>query len=234
MAETVKVAIFAEGQTEQIFICEAIRQLASDKNFYIVSERKNGSGARLIKMDAGKIGDQENHQIYFQILICDSDAQVLSTLREEYDTLVAAGFSHIIGVRDLFPAPIEDAGKINGIIRKYLPQGLVQPLMVLAILETEAWFIAENSHFPRIHPSLTVDAILAGTGVDVSASSELITHPYVALRSIYGLAGKEYNKSKAVVSDTVGALDIVQFLGLAGERAPSVRPLVERLQYIFS
>ncbi|TLX12075.1 hypothetical protein [Rhizobium sp. MHM7A] len=192
----IKVAIFTEGQTEQLFACEAIQQLADRTNYYIVNERKNGKGDRLIKIDYGKIGDPDNHDIYFQILNCDSDSQVLSTIREEYASLVAADFTHIIGLRDVRPIKRENMSKLFESMLKYKPIGAVDPLIVIAIMEIESWLIAENSHFSKVDQSLTPETILARTSIDITVNSEHFDEPFEVLECIYASAGKIYSKSK--------------------------------------
>jgi hypothetical protein len=230
----IKVAIFTEGQTEQLFACEAIRQLANGTNYYIVNERKNGKGDRLIKMDYGKIGDPDNHDIYFQILNCDSDSQVLSTIREEYASLVAAGFTHIIGLRDVRPINRDRMEKLFESTLKYKPTGTVDPLIVIAIMEIESWFIGENTHFIRIDQTLTPGNILADTNIDITIDSEIFDKPFETLQHIYASVGKPYSKSKDDAKRTVSVLDMKEYFSGAGARAETVTPFVTRIQQILT
>jgi hypothetical protein len=228
----IKVAIFTEGQTEQLFVCEAISQLAAGKSYYIANERKNGSGAKMIKISVDKIGD-DTSEIYFQVCDCGSDSQVLSTVIDEYQTLVAADFTHIIAVRDLYPIPLNKLENLLTSIQKRKPSGPVDPLFVVALLETEAWFIAENNHFIKINATLTQANILAGTSLDITKNSEDFLTPSADLHAIYAVAGEAYEKSRATVNRTVEALDMSQYFQTAGARAQSVVPLLTRLQSIF-
>lgn len=230
----IKVAIFTEGQAEQLFACEAIKQLAGDAKYYVTNQRKNGKGEKLIKIDLGSEGEEQGHEIYFQILNCDSDSQVLSTIREEYETLLAAGFQHIIGVRDLYPLPRDKLENLLANIAKFAPKGDVAPLFVVSIMEVEAWFIAENNHFPKIDASLTTTAINGSSGIDITVDSETFVHPSETLHQIYQIAGKSYGKSKAEVIETVGALDMKEYDAAAGARAGSVVPLLNRIKEIFA
>lgn len=229
-----KVAIFTEGQTEQIFVCEAVRQLASDKSYYIVNETKNGSGDRMIKMDAGKIGNPDNHHIYVQICNCASDSQVLSTVREEYDSLLLAGFDHIIAIRDIYPLSKDKLPRILAAIEKFSPQGPVIPLFVVAVAEIEAWFVAENTHFTKIHPDLTPSRIFSDSGVDVTINSELLLHPSEDIDRVYQVVGKRYDKDRATVTQTVSALNMIEYFFSAGDRAQTAQPLMNRLHQIFA
>lgn len=234
MRAPIKVAIFTEGQTEQLFVCEAIRQLAGNQNYYVTNVRKNGSGDRLILIDTGKIGNPATHDVYFQICDCGSDSQVLSTLREEYETLVGAGFSHIIGIRDLYPIPPDNKDKFFNSVQKFLPTGTVAPLFVVALLEVEAWFIAENTHFARINPALSADTISLMANLDITQDSENHEHPFTTMVQIYALCNELYEKSRGSVGRTIAALDFNEYLGAAGNRAQSLRPLITRLQEIFN
>lgn len=229
-----KVAIFTEGQTEQIFVCEAVRQLANDKSYYIVNETKNGSGDRMIKMDAGKIGDPDNYHIYVQICNCASDSQVLSTVREEYDSLLVAGFDHIIAIRDLYPHSKDKLPKILAAIDKFSPQGTVIPLFVVAVAEIEAWFVAENEHFTKIHPDLNPARIFEHSGIDITINSENFEHPSEVVDLAYKVVGKNYSKDRATVTQTVSALDMIEYFLSAGDRAQTAKPLMNRLQQIFA
>lgn len=230
----IKVAIFTEGQTEQLFTCEAIKQLAGSTKYYVTNQRKNGKGDKLIKIDLGSQGDEEDHEIFFQILNCESDNQVLSTIREEYETLVAANFQHIIGVRDLYPLSRNSLERLAANIGKFSPKGIIQPLILVSIMEVEAWFIAENNHFQKIDASLTAQSVKQKSGIDISVNSETFDHPSETLGQIYQLAGKSYGKSKAEVLETVSALDMREYDGTSGDRAETVRPLLERIKQIFA
>ncbi|MFN3253833.1 hypothetical protein [Roseibium album] len=229
-----KIAIFTEGQTELLFTCEVIKQLAESSRIFIRSHRKNGRGDKLIKIDLGSEGDEHDHKFYFQILDCGSDEQVLPTIVDEYETLVSADFSHIIGLRDLHPHAREDLHKLQASIKKFSPKGCIEPLIVISVMEVEAWFIAENCHFPKIDETLTVRSIKEQKSIDVELNSETFDSPSVTLDEIYQLVGKSYGKAKAEVLETVGALDVREYFGSAGARAETVKPFVGRIREIFA
>lgn len=229
-----KVAVFTEGQAEQLFICEAIRQLSGNTRYFVRSFRKNGSGDRLIKIDIGIQGQENDHDIYFQVLNCGSDAQVLSTIREEHDSLVVAGFTHIFGLRDLFPIARDKLDKLKDSIERLKPTSNASVDILVAIMEIEAWFIAEYDHFSGINQILTPDFIRISGGIDVTRSSEDVNHPFEALHAIYSLAGDRYEKSRSYVERTVSLIHMPNYLTDAGIRAPTARIAIDWIQNILS
>ena len=93
-----------------------------------------------------------------------NDGRVLSDVRDQYQTLVDQEFREIIAVRDVYPEPVGDIPTIRADFAALVPVGPVIPLLVLAIMEIEAWFIGEYTHFSRMDPTLTIPAVTAAFG----------------------------------------------------------------------
>ena len=83
---------------------------------------------------------------------------------------------------------------------------LIPVQFILAIMEIEAWFLAEATHYPKIDPSITVEAIKARLGFDPENDDmQQRDAPADDLNNCYAIGGKTYKKHKA--KDTVDALD---------------------------
>ena len=97
----------------------------------------------------------------------------------------------------------------------------------LSIMETEAWFIAEHSHFPRVDSSLLPSSIETVLGYDPSAvDPENILSPASELHAAYQSAGLSYDKSRQCVERTVAALDMESIVIHVAPRTPSLSALI--------
>lgn len=173
----------------------------------------------------------------YYVLVCDcsNDNRVLSDIRDEYEGLVAQNFREIIGVRDVYPEDARVIPTIRADFATYAPQSPLQPLLVLAIMEIEAWFIAEYTHFSRLHSSLTLAALTQGLGYDPSTHDvQTILHPADDLRKAYNLAGLGYNKSQTHVQRTIAHLDFLKYYIELPNRLPDLRALIDRLDTFLS
>jgi len=208
-----RIALFVEGQTEQIFagklLCEfigkrrlCIRNLDSSilKN---CTENPILFTAQDIDMDT---------EYYFEIYDCGGDNKVQSTIRDNFDSLRKASFSFVIGIRDVHPN--SDLDKLRAMVDAYLPNNPVLPVRIIfAVREVEAWFLAEETHYHRIHKLLSFEVAnkIAGkeiAGIDVSKdSTETIWHPADTLKRIYMKGKTTYNKHEGKVQRTVDALN---------------------------
>ena len=97
-----KLALFVEGQTEQIFVEQLLQYIAGDHGINI--EKRRGFGGR----DQGRSFitlSSPDGEAPFYILLVDSsnDGRVLSDIREEYEGLARQGYDKIIGLRDIYP-----------------------------------------------------------------------------------------------------------------------------------
>lgn len=231
-----KIAIFTEGLTEQLFVAEIIRFEATKQNYAIKNEKLyGGKSFPAITMEVdGDVGDPENCDFYFLLLDCASDNRVVSAIAERYDGLVEAGYSDIIAIRDLAPTfKREQLERFIDTARKQLPQDPIDPLLVVAVMETEAWFIAERTHFVRLNIALTDHAIFEATGINVSEDASLIERPSKDLPRIYDIVGLNYNKARDQILQTISVLDLDQYRDDAAfQRALSLKPLFEKINGI--
>ena len=92
---------------------------------------------------------------YFVLIVdCSGDGGVKSRILEEYQNLVEYGYKTIVGLRDA-PKQRADIPRLQQGLPKGVPILPVPVVFVLAIMQIEAWFLAEHTHFSRIDERLT-------------------------------------------------------------------------------
>ena len=91
-------------------------------------------------------------------------------------------------------------------LRTRVKTKLIPVEFILSIMEIEAWFLAEVTHFPKIDPGITVAGIRAQLGFDPEIDNmEDRDQPNVDLNHCYQIGGKSYLKCNA--KTTVNSLD---------------------------
>lgn len=205
-----KMAIYVEGETELRFIDRLLREIADEKNLQIVLERAFGGGARIVRTynvvaDSGS-GSEKN--FYIRIVNSGTDNRVGSDIRENYEALINLGFSAIIGVRDVYPLLLKNLPSLRTGLRYRLRTEPISVDFVLGVMEIEAWFLAEHTHFPRIHPRLSASRIAAMHGFDPSVDDmQLRPNPALDIHNAYSLEGLAYQKKGSQIQRTVETLD---------------------------
>ena len=200
-----KLAIFVEGQTEQIFVERLLNAIAGENNIKIESSKRFAQFSAL-KLASEQTPGQERY--YVQIYDSSNDSKVVSDVRDHYDRLVASGYQAIIGIRDVYPTQREDISKLRIGCISQLKSKPIKVCFILAVMEIEAWFLAEFTHFERIDPRLSMEYIGNNLGFDPQTDDMSIRlKPSDDLHNIYQLVNKAYHKSKKQVQGTVKALD---------------------------
>ncbi|MBK1986590.1 DUF4276 family protein [Sphaerospermopsis aphanizomenoides BCCUSP55] len=154
-----KLAIFVEGKTEQIFVEKLLQEIA-DKNsiaIEIISVNANQNGKNISTIKAAVVTSATK----FYVLIYNSSGHknVGSDMRKQYSKLITSGYERVIGLRDVDPTPIHQKSKLQHDLDLLLPKGVIPINIVLAVMEIEAWFLAEYNHFLKLDSSLTPDRI---------------------------------------------------------------------------
>jgi hypothetical protein len=224
-----KMAIFVEGQTEQIFVKKLVEQIAGAHNVHIDSVQGFGGSAayarHFIAIDASRPDPSKKY--YVLITDCMNDSRVLSDIRDNYSNLTGQGFREIVGIRDVFPQSSTDIPTIRNDFVTLVPTVPIQPLLILAIMEIESWFIGEHTHFSRRHHTLTLAAVSAKIGYDPSTHDvQMISHPFSDLCSAYSIAGIGYTKKRNQVERIVSYLDYPSIYLELGVRIPDLKNLV--------
>ena len=204
-----KLAIFVEGQTELLFLEKLLAELAKQDQLRIESWRCSGGSSCKFKMVQLRQAGSVSAKWFVQLLDCTSDGNVKSYIRERYESLVAAGFSEIIGIRDCYPSTmLAGVASLRVNLMLYLRTIPVRPTFVLGVMELESWFIAEASHFARVDPRLDAATVQATLGYDPATFDICLRpHPASDLDMVYSSIGLRYSKSYSSASRTILAID---------------------------
>lgn len=227
-----KIAIFVEGMTEQEFVEKLIRDIAGSKKIELVFGRQFQG-----KVVITPKPPHPKNDFYALIVNCACEDQVKTQIIEQYPYLVAANYSHIFGLRDIYPAPISDLHRIEALLASGLPTAPISPAIFLAVMEVEAWFIGEQTHFQRIDKSLTPSYIVSN-GIDIkSTKAESWGHPAKVLDDIYKLASYRYLNSKGKkttsrVRRTINALSFLELRSTVRKKLNSLDQFLSALEYV--
>lgn len=232
-----KIAFFVEGRTEQVFLRTLIEEIFGRGRIDITSVKHDGgstSGRSLMRIDASR--RRPTADFFALIVDCGGDSKVASEIRDGYSGLVKAGYSAIIGIRDAYPdVQKHEVKQLLAGMAYAVKTKPIRPQFIVSVMEVEAWFISEHTHFPRIRPALTCERISAALGFDPrSDDSEDLEHPSENLHLMYGLVGLAYRKSHRHVERTVDALDYAEvYVGLP-EKHVGFKVLVESVHEFMS
>jgi len=149
--------------------------------------------------------------------------------------LIAASYRQIVGIRDVFPHPRDDIERIREGFEFGLPCDPTKASLILAIMESEASFLAEHTHFPRILAALTIERIRNELGFDpVNDDTQLRDHPSKDLEDIYFLETVNYHKTREHVERTVNSLDFSMIQNEISMRIDNLGNLVRIIQGLFT
>jgi len=203
-----KIAVFVEGYTEVVFIEKLIYEMAGKKRVQIIHKEIRGGKTtprtlRRIKATKPDTGDE----YYVLIFDCGNDKLVKTRIRQEHENLTKSGYSRLIGIRDVRPDfAYGDILKLETNLPLQIKTKLAPVTFILSIMEIEAWFLADVTHFPKIEPTITVATIKASLGFDPE-NDDMGQRLFPAddLNACYQIGSKTYQKGQAKV--TVEALD---------------------------
>jgi hypothetical protein len=205
-----KMAIFVEGYTEIVFVDRLIQEIANENAVRIEWRLISGGSTCPRTTRQLKAAQPHTGQEHFVIIYdCGGDDAVKTRMLMEYPNLVSAGYSKIVCIRDVYPKYTHaEIATLKAFLPKHVKTKPIVVDFILSIMEIEAWFLAEHSHFPKIDPALNVPAIRGALGFDPENDDmQLRTKPADDLNNCYALAGKTYVKGNA--KNTVEALDYV-------------------------
>jgi hypothetical protein len=227
-----KLAVFVEGRTEQLFVEKLLEEAAGKKQICIVKRQAFGgqNSKRSLKTLQATVSNP-NHRYFAQIVDCGTDNRVKSDVVDHYDGLVAAGFQTILAIRDVFPEfKHAEIGALRTGLYYRVKTKPIEPLFILGVMEIEAWFIAEHTHFQKIHPNLTVDLIKRSLGFDPRTDDiELRPNPALDLDSIYRLVGMAYKKNMKAIQRTVDILDYERIYLDLPSKFPDLKLLIDSI-----
>ncbi len=157
-----------------------------------------------------------------------------SDILDSYDSLSKHAYEKILGLRDVYPMTYSDIAKLETGLKYHVPTRPVPVSIMLAVMEIEAWFLAETTHISRIHSSLTLDFIKNKLHLDLATTDlERRSHPANDLDNIYHLGGLAYNKKKSCILRTIRALDFSRLYLDLKERMTYLGKFVAELDAFF-
>jgi hypothetical protein len=204
-----KVAIFTEGQTEQIFIRHLVAlEMGWDKiSFKCLRLYRDRT------MPAVFSHDSPHAEIYFQIMDVSGDERVLSVMKERERFLLEKGFEKIVGLRDMYSTNYcKRAGRRidQDVMQKFIDSGqqIVREMsspdkiaLHFGIMETEAWFLGMCKSFEHVNDMLTVEYIKEKLGFNLHEVDPQVKfiQPSCEVDQIFQLVGRKYGKSRGDV-----------------------------------
>lgn len=228
-----KIAIFVEGQTELLFVDRLVQELANEAGLAVELAEAWGGATRARRWKfLRRPTIQPHHEVYVLIVNCGGDSKVKSDILERYHGLRDSGYSAVMGLRDVYGQfRYEDVPRLRRELSHGLPQTEPPVELFLAIMEIEAWFLAEHTHFPRVSADLTSDRILEKMHFDpVRDDLEQRWHPAEDLDRIYQIAGLRYTKQRSNVERTLELMDFQFFVMHAARRFRDAERFVRQLK----
>jgi hypothetical protein len=226
-----KLAVFVEGMTEQLFVTRFVTAIAGKHAIAIQQSRVTGNHNkgqwRRVWASA-----QDAGQEYFVLIVdCSSDSRVKSEIRDQYESLVSAGYSAIIGIRDVYPDfDYADLPKLRAGLDYRMKTKPIRVTFALGVMEIETWFICEHTHFTRLDARLRPEYIAGNLGFDPSRDDiQQRGHPTADLDAAYRLVGLRYTKDRRCLQRTVDLLDYESLYLSVVERVPDLMALVQAL-----
>ena len=215
-----KLAIFVEGLTEQIFLRKLIEEIAGEKRIDVHALTYGSKVIAALELTKKRLIRKDLK--YFVLLMnCQNDEKVKSVVLEQRPYLVKAGYSLILGFRDLYPKTLADLPMVKKKMAYGLPTAGVPTHIVLAVTEIEAWFLQDHTHYSKIDAALDHTKFKATFGFDPTVdSAEDVPWPSDLLHRIYRSVGKAYRKSRGQIQRTVSVLDYAEMYVTFPDRLP--------------
>jgi hypothetical protein len=220
-----RVAVFTEGQTEQITVRELLFRIFNpSKLSFECWELLAGN----LSLTPYKYPNTPNPcvETHFMIINVHGDEAVISTIEEREKSLIEKGrFERIIGLRDMYSEKYDKRtnGTINDATSSQIIQGnesKIQQMnyhnrikLYFAIMEIEAWILGMYNIFQRIDRTLTVDCIKQKLGIDLKAidPQKAFYKPSDQLNSILLLCRGQYKKKRSEVEGICCKMESTDF-----------------------
>lgn len=225
-----KLAVFVEGHTEQEFTIRLLTELAGKRGIAFEVQEQHHGQLSFVEIRTSNVSSTQPHEIQVLVANCCNDAQVKSQIKDRYNSLLGAGYSLIVGLRDVYPLSHSEINDLLRFMPEGLPKGAVPIHMHLAVMEIEAWFLEETTHFSRIDSAITSNEIIAN-GFDYQNSrAHELGHPAETLDAIYKSVGKRYSKNKRQIQRTVRKLSYEELYINTRPKAPTLDGFIATLE----
>lgn len=230
-----KIAFFVEGYTEQEFVKKLLLAIFDEKKITIgISKIKGGKKKPICHTVLESAITTDDTIYYILIYDCGGDGNVKSYVVDQRESLLSAGYLKVIGLRDIYPQfGRGDIFKLKQMANYGVPQKGLPIKFVLAVMEVESWFLAEENHFLKIDTILDEAYLKANFNWEPSKDdTELIDDPANFLDSIYKTVGTSYEKQKASIDRTTDAIDYVNIYFNVRQRNSSLQELISEFEEI--
>lgn len=204
-----RIAFFVEGLTEQLFLIRFIQEVYGKTRIAITSTK--GSGGNRIDISfttitAASITSETKY--YILIVDCGGDSNLRSYILDQRNSLIKNDYLKIIGIRDVYPTPRSNSHRLKYGLYYELPQIPIRIDFILSVMEIEAWFLSEHTHFSRIDDRLSPSVIHESLSFHPEIDDmELREKPAEDLHNSYQIVGEAYNKDRMGIERTLNAID---------------------------
>lgn len=231
-----RIAIFVEGLTEQILVRRMLEAVLKRKNIAIQSVKiTGGHNIRMsfTVMQAAQVN--RNTDYYVLIYDCGGETNVKGYMMMQRESLVERGYTCILGLRDVYPNfTREEIPKLRNGLNFRVPQKGALTRIHLAVMETEAWFLGEYTHFRKVSSKLSPEFIQKHLGFNPKTENmEERESPAHDLKNIYRLVDQDYTKKRSRINTIVGKLDFKYFTGTLASKMHSLGDFVVQLEKFF-
>jgi len=161
----------------------------------------------------GELREPPGLECSFLLVEVPSRDKVISYVRDNAPNMVLKqSFNLLLGLQDLFPAKRSDKIRTMNLINMSLKKSPVYDRIsvILAIMETEAWFLCDWHMLERIDARLMADCIKSHLALDIvnDDSEEAYDHPSKTLDDILKLVQLRYRKKSSEIDTLVRNIDI--------------------------
>ena len=228
-----KLAVFVEGYTELIFAERLIEEIAGRQNVLIEKRTiRGGTTVPRTMIVLESVRPQTEESFYVLLVDCQGDSQVVTRIKEEHSNLTASGYTKIIGLRDVRPTfSHADIPRLLTTLPANFSRDLIPVDLVLAVLEIEAWFLAEHTHFHKVNSSITVESIVTHLGFNPRDDDmTLRLEPTKDITDAYAIGGASYVKG----GETIKHLDYSEIYLVTSEKIPQLKQLTVSIDNFLS
>lgn len=204
-----RIAFFVEGLTEQLFLVKLIEEVYGKTRIAITSMKGSGGNRSDISFTTITAASMSSEVEYYILIVdCGGDSNLRSYILDQRNSLAKNDYLKIIGIRDVYPTPRTEVHRLRYGLYYELPQTPIRIDFILSVMEIEAWFLSEHTHFNRIDNRLSPSVIHESLSFHPeNEDMELREKPAEDLHNSYQIVGKAYNKERARVERTVNAID---------------------------
>lgn len=217
-----RIAVFAEGQTELIFIRDLLLRVLDPS-------RLSFECCELLAHNLCPVPYEypnPSADIHFMIINVHGDEGVLSSIKEREKNLIEKrGYDRIIGIRDMYseayvnlsPNIIDEVVSNQFIVNhnRTIDNMTYSDRIKLyfAIMEVEAWFLGMYNLFGKIDPMLTLAHIKKNLNIDLQTvdPQREFYKPSEQVHSILELSGRAYRKKEDEIECICSRMTIEDF-----------------------